>query len=157
MEKAHYMGTLLTQSRQSAKLFLQSPELALPQPLTRRRVCPPPRGHTRWRERGHTLWYSLYIRTVCLLIIVNFPKIFQDTFILENKLLVFQYFSSFNAHLLPHLASSASFGSEKVRTLHLLVHLTSWFFCLKLDHEPWENPFPHTGAKKLRLGRAAPD
>ncbi len=32
------------QSRQSAKLFLQSSELGLPQPLTRRRVCPPPPG-----------------------------------------------------------------------------------------------------------------
>jgi hypothetical protein len=31
-----------SQSRQSAKLFLQSSELGLPQPLTRRRVCPPP-------------------------------------------------------------------------------------------------------------------
>jgi hypothetical protein len=44
------------QSRQSGKLFHQSSELRLPQPLTRRRVCPPPRfwgeGHTRWRERG---------------------------------------------------------------------------------------------------------
>ncbi len=29
------------QSRQSAKLFLQSSESGLPQPLTRRRVCPP--------------------------------------------------------------------------------------------------------------------
>ncbi len=29
------------QSRQSAKLFLQSLELGLPHPLTRRRVCPP--------------------------------------------------------------------------------------------------------------------
>ncbi len=64
-------------SRQSAKPFLQSSELGLPQPLTRRRVWPPPpfgsegKGHTRWRERGwgrdpiqtrrgHTLWYSLY-------------------------------------------------------------------------------------------------
>jgi hypothetical protein len=28
-------------SRQSAKLFLQSSEMGLPQPLTRRRVCPP--------------------------------------------------------------------------------------------------------------------
>jgi hypothetical protein len=30
-----------SQSRQSAKLFPQSSELGLPQPLTRRRVCPP--------------------------------------------------------------------------------------------------------------------
>ncbi len=33
---------LSPQSRQSAKLFLQSSELGLPPPLTRRRVCPPP-------------------------------------------------------------------------------------------------------------------
>jgi hypothetical protein len=47
---------LRAQSRQSAKFFLQLSELGLPQPLTRRRVCPPPRcwgeGHTRWLERG---------------------------------------------------------------------------------------------------------
>ncbi len=30
------------QSRQNAKLFLESSELGLPQPLTRRRVSPPP-------------------------------------------------------------------------------------------------------------------
>ncbi len=48
----------IPQSRQSAQLFLQQSELWLPQPLTRRRVCPPPllwfrgEGHTRWRERG---------------------------------------------------------------------------------------------------------
>jgi len=45
------------QSRQSAKPFLQTSELGLSQPLTRRRVCPPHPlvwggGHTRWRERG---------------------------------------------------------------------------------------------------------
>ncbi len=43
------------QSRQSAKLFLQSSELGLPQPLTRRRECPPwlwGEGHTRWRGRS---------------------------------------------------------------------------------------------------------
>ncbi len=33
---------LWPQSRQSAKLFLKSSELGLPQPLTRSRVCPPP-------------------------------------------------------------------------------------------------------------------
>jgi hypothetical protein len=32
------------QSRQSAKLFLQSSELGSPNPHTRRRVCPPPFG-----------------------------------------------------------------------------------------------------------------
>jgi hypothetical protein len=55
--------------RQSAKLFLQSPELGLPQPLARRRVCPPPldsggRGRLAGERgggripiptRGHTL------------------------------------------------------------------------------------------------------
>jgi len=45
-----------TQSRQSAKPFLKSSELGLPQPLTRRRVCPPfwfrGEGHTRCRYRG---------------------------------------------------------------------------------------------------------
>ncbi len=44
---------LSAQSRQSAKLFLQSSELGLPQPLTRRECAPPPprvwgAGHTRW-------------------------------------------------------------------------------------------------------------
>jgi hypothetical protein len=65
------------QSRQSAKFFLQSLELGLPQPLNRTRVFPFPfwfrgEGHTRWLERGwespnptrgHTLWYSLYVCT----------------------------------------------------------------------------------------------
>jgi hypothetical protein len=36
------MPYLYAQSRQNAKLFLQSSELGLPQPLTRRRVCPTP-------------------------------------------------------------------------------------------------------------------
>jgi hypothetical protein len=31
----------IAQSRQSARLFLQSSELGLPGPLNRRRVCPP--------------------------------------------------------------------------------------------------------------------
>jgi hypothetical protein len=38
-----YERTSNPQSRKSAKLFLKSSELGLPQPLTRRRVCPPPR------------------------------------------------------------------------------------------------------------------
>jgi hypothetical protein len=66
-----------SQSRQSARLFLQSSELGLPQPLTHRRVRPLPlwfRGweHTRLWERGgvpiwtsgQTLWYSRYICTL---------------------------------------------------------------------------------------------
>jgi hypothetical protein len=45
--------TFRPQSRQSAKLFLQSSELGLPQPLTPRRVCEFwGEGHIRWRERG---------------------------------------------------------------------------------------------------------
>jgi hypothetical protein len=41
------------QSRQSAQLFLQSSELGLPHPLTRRRLCTP----LWFREEGHTrLW-----------------------------------------------------------------------------------------------------
>jgi hypothetical protein len=35
-------ATIRAQSRQSAKLFLQSSELGLPRPLPRRRVCPLP-------------------------------------------------------------------------------------------------------------------
>ncbi len=37
-----YLCVYLPQSRQRAKLFLQSSELGLPQPLARRRVRPPP-------------------------------------------------------------------------------------------------------------------
>jgi hypothetical protein len=64
------------QSRQSAKLFLQSSsELGLPPPLTRRRMCTPPlwfRGAQSLggegvgvpiRTRGQTLWHSRYICT----------------------------------------------------------------------------------------------
>jgi hypothetical protein len=41
------------QSRQSAKPFLQSSELGLPQPLTRRRLFPPPvlGGGAQWLAR----------------------------------------------------------------------------------------------------------
>jgi hypothetical protein len=79
---------LIPQSRQSAKLFLQSSELELPQPLTRRRVCPPTphppvlgggahslaRGvgrvpiPTRRHRYTVVLWYSLYIRTLWLIL-----------------------------------------------------------------------------------------
>jgi hypothetical protein len=40
--KSMDMYCMFAQSRQSAKLFLQSSELELPHPLSRRRVCPPP-------------------------------------------------------------------------------------------------------------------
>jgi hypothetical protein len=66
------------QSRQSAKLFLQSSELGLPQPLNRRPVSPPPfgsggrgtlagergGGRVPIPMRGHTLWYSVNICTL---------------------------------------------------------------------------------------------
>ncbi len=39
--KAREQVCVTTQSRQSAKLFLQSSELGLPHPFSRRRVCPP--------------------------------------------------------------------------------------------------------------------
>ncbi len=41
-ESAGRKGGVRPQSRQSAKRFLQSLKLGLPQPLTRMRVCPPP-------------------------------------------------------------------------------------------------------------------
>jgi len=58
----------------------RSSELGLPPtPHPQASVPPPPgfwgEGNTRWRERGwespnsdegHTLWYSLYVRTLCL-------------------------------------------------------------------------------------------
>ncbi len=67
------------QSRQSAKLFLQSSELGLLQPLTPRRMYPPPfgsggrvalagergGGRVPIPTRGHTLRYSVYICTLC--------------------------------------------------------------------------------------------
>jgi hypothetical protein len=67
-----------TQSRQSNKLFLKSSELGLPQPLIRRRVCPPPPvlgggAHSLAREglgesqlqRKDIHWGTLYIRSLC--------------------------------------------------------------------------------------------
>jgi hypothetical protein len=66
-------------SRQSDKLFLQSSELGLPQPLTRRRVCPPPllvpggEAHSLAREgvgesqfrRGDKYCGTLYKYVLC--------------------------------------------------------------------------------------------
>jgi hypothetical protein len=52
------------QSRQSARLFLQSSELELPHSLTSRRVCSPFFGSgvgVPIQTRGQTLWYSRYI------------------------------------------------------------------------------------------------
>ncbi len=66
------------QCRQSAKLFLQSLEFGLPQPLTCTRVFPSPfgslgrgtfdgergGGRVPIPTRGHTLLYSLYVCTL---------------------------------------------------------------------------------------------
>ncbi len=63
-----------------------SSELGLPPtPHPQASVPPPPgfwgEGNTRWRERGwespisdegHTLWYSLYVRTLCLVLYESF-------------------------------------------------------------------------------------
>jgi hypothetical protein len=78
------LGDSSPQRRQSAELFLQSSDLGPLQPLTRRRVGPPPpgsegEGHTRWRERGWespssdewiyvhcgTLYICIYIYALC--------------------------------------------------------------------------------------------
>jgi hypothetical protein len=73
----------MPQSRQSARLFLQSSELRLPHPLTRRRVCPPlvqgEGAHSLAGEGGWggpnsdegTLWYSMFVYTV-LFVLCNF-------------------------------------------------------------------------------------
>ncbi len=75
-----FLGVCKAQSRQSTKLFLQSLELGLPQPLTRTRMYPPFGSGGRDTSagergggsvpipiptRGHnTLWYSLYVCTL---------------------------------------------------------------------------------------------
>jgi hypothetical protein len=56
-------GGLIPQSRQSTKLFLKSSELGLPQPLTRRRVCPPWfRGRGTLERGSGSLGESLFRR-----------------------------------------------------------------------------------------------
>jgi hypothetical protein len=51
----------ITQSRQSAKLFLQSSELGLAHPTL---ACGRGVGGVPIPARGHTLWYSVYISTL---------------------------------------------------------------------------------------------
>ncbi len=76
--KKAWQKPLFTVYRQSAKLFLKSSELGLPQLLTRRGVCPPPPpvqgggrgtgthagergvGRVPVTTRGHTLSYSIF-------------------------------------------------------------------------------------------------
>ncbi len=78
------------QSRQSAKLFLQSSEMGLPQPLTRRRVCPPPpvlgggahsltreglgESQFRWGDIHCGTLYITYFVLQTLATILNFHK-----------------------------------------------------------------------------------
>jgi hypothetical protein len=72
------------QSSQSAKLFVQSSELGLPQPLTRTRVCPPPlhRGRgTLAGERGVPIptrdihCGTLNIYSTCMYFVVYTPSL----------------------------------------------------------------------------------
>jgi hypothetical protein len=73
-----FPGSVCPQSRQSAKLFLQSSELGLPNPSPCRRVCPPPLvpgggAHSLTREgvgesqfrRGDIHCGTLYIYVLC--------------------------------------------------------------------------------------------
>ncbi len=84
------LSTITPQSRQSAKPFLQSSELELPQSPTRRRVCPPPFGsgggtHSLAGEglgepqfwRGDTHCGTLYIYVVCEL--PSSPSLIENT------------------------------------------------------------------------------
>ncbi len=70
-----YCCVQFTEYRQSAKLFLQSSELGLPQPLTRRRVCPPPlwtgrMGHTMEEDGATIRPKSFWLGRVCDLVYV---------------------------------------------------------------------------------------
>jgi hypothetical protein len=91
-----YTVLYCTQSRQSAKISLQSSELGLPHPLTRE--CAPPlwyrgEGHTRWRERG---WQSPnfdeWTYTVVLYIYVYFVVLVPlDTICRKHGRCIIQY------------------------------------------------------------------
>ncbi len=62
--RAHKIGTIATQSRQSTMRSLQSSKLGLSHPLTRRRMCTPPwlgGGGRPNSNEGQTLWYSSYL------------------------------------------------------------------------------------------------
>ncbi len=83
-----FLNSCRAQRRQSAKLFLQSSELGLPQPLIRGRVCPSPLdpgggAHSLARDgvgesqsrRGDINCGTIYICPLCCRAIVggNFP------------------------------------------------------------------------------------
>jgi len=91
-----------TQSRQSARFFLQSSKLGLLHLLSRRRVCSPllwlGRGvHTRLRGgwgfpipmRGQTLWYSRYICTMWVWIKVDLTSKVKFFLSCEQKILFY--------------------------------------------------------------------
>jgi hypothetical protein len=80
------------QSRQSAKLFIQLSELGLLQPLTRRRVCPPPSlvpgggAHSPARERvGESQLRRGDIHCETLYIYMYFVAICNSDSILSSK------------------------------------------------------------------------
>jgi hypothetical protein len=104
--KVHVRRPFIPQSRQSAKLFLKSSELGLPQPLTRRRVCPPPpgEGDTRWRERG---WESHNSDegTNTVVLFINTYFVVHSNFIPGSQ----AFFNIVhNVHLLDYLQSAGS-------------------------------------------------
>ncbi len=61
-----------TQSRQSARLFLKSSEMGLPQPLTHRRVCPPGSGGGAYSLAREGLGESQFRRGDLLYTVVLF-------------------------------------------------------------------------------------
>ncbi len=119
---------LFPQSRQSAKLFLQSSELGLPHPLTRRRVCPPfgsgrgtlacgrGSGGVPIPTSGHTLWYSIFLCASCPCPAPNPPRVQifnDDIYVSCPQLYSFYVFSkllSREKKMLPTCTSVLSLG-----------------------------------------------
>jgi hypothetical protein len=101
----------VAQSRQSAKLFLQSSELGLLHPFSRRRVCPHPHplvrggGHTRLRERGWGCPNSdegTYTAVLC----ECGPRGSWDQFFLNYRLLISSSYSLLGISVLSLLFNS---------------------------------------------------
>ncbi len=132
------------QSRKSAMLFLKSSELGLPQPLTRRGVCPPPPvlgggAHSLAREglgesqfrRGDIhwhLWYSLHRRTLW------FIRNFRTTLLLEDRFSVTK--TSWSVSL-----RSRRFSAQKPynRVFYpTSLRILEWCSCN--SHEIWDQP-----------------